>query len=41
MVVLPDSAYTPEQSVGLVPGLPRAQQMARRLAENGCAVVVP
>ncbi len=41
MIVLPDSAYTPEQSVGLIRGLPRAQQMARRLAENGCAVVVP
>ena len=41
VVVLPDSAITPEQSVGLLPGLPRAQQLARRFAENGCAVVVP
>ena len=41
MIVLPDADHTPEQAAGLAPGLPRRQQLARRLAENGCAVVVP
>jgi dienelactone hydrolase len=41
MVLVPDADTTPEQAAGLSPGLPRAQQMARRFAENGCAVVVP
>jgi dienelactone hydrolase len=41
MVVLPDAAQTPEQSAGLEPGLPRPQQLARRFAENGCAVAIP
>jgi dienelactone hydrolase len=41
MVVLPDAGHTPEQIMGLAPGLPRQQQLARRMAENGCAVVIP
>ncbi len=41
LVFLPDAAHSPEQAVGLARGLPRAQQMARRLAENGCSVVIP
>ena len=41
VVSLPDCDHTPEQAIGLAPGVPRAAQVARRLAENGCAVVVP
>lgn len=40
-IVLPDADQTPEQVVGLVPGLPHASQLAQRLAANGCLVVVP
>src|SRR5262249_11848257 len=32
---------TPEQLVGLVPGVPTGSQAARRLAEGGCRVIVP
>src|SRR5262249_4055876 len=33
--------WTPEMLVGLAPGVPKESQFARRLAENGCRVVVP
>mgnify|MGYP003347094590 CR=1 FL=1 len=32
---------TPEQIAGLQPGLPPAQQFARRLAQQGCRVLIP
>jgi dienelactone hydrolase len=41
VVAIPDADQTPEMLVGLVPGLPPEHQFARRLAENGCEVLVP
>jgi hypothetical protein len=41
IVALPDADQTPEMLVGLSPGLAPERQFARRLAENGCEVVVP
>jgi dienelactone hydrolase len=41
VVALPDADQTPEQLVGLMPGLPPEVQFARRLAENGFEVLVP
>ena len=41
VVAIPDADWTPEQLVGLAPGVPKEAQFARRLAENGCRVVVP
>lgn len=41
VIALPDADQTPEQFVGLAPGIPAEEQMARRLAENGLTVVVP
>jgi hypothetical protein len=41
VVALPDADQTPEMLVGLAPGLPPDAQFARRLAEQGCQVVVP
>src|SRR5262245_32707894 len=41
VVAIPDADWTPEMLVGLAPGLPKESQFARRLAENGCRVVVP
>lgn len=41
VVALPDCDWTPEQLVGLQPGIPAAAQFARKLAEAGCRVVVP
>lgn len=40
-IALPDADQTPEQVVGIAPGIPAASQYARRLAESGCRVVVP
>ena len=40
-VALPDCDCTPEMLVGLGAGIPRKAQFARRLAENGCRVLVP
>ncbi len=40
-VVLPDADVTPEQAVGLAPGLEQEAQVARHLAEHGVRVVVP
>ncbi len=40
-IALPDADQTPEQLVGLAPGVAKASQFARRLAENGFQVVVP
>ena len=41
VVALPDAGQTPEMIAGLAAGVPAAGQYARRLAENGCTVVVP
>ena len=41
IVAIPDADWTPEMLAGLAPGVPPAAQFARRLAENGCQVLVP
>ena len=41
IVAIPDADWTPEMMAGLVPGIEPAAQIARRLAENGCEVLVP
>lgn len=41
IVAVPDSDQTPEMIAGLAPGVPTESQFARRLAENGCQVLVP
>ncbi len=41
IVALPDADWTPEMLVGLSPGLTPEAQFARRLAEQGCRVLVP
>ena len=41
VVAIPDCNQTPEQLVGLEPGLPAESQFARRLAESRCRVIVP
>jgi dienelactone hydrolase len=41
VVALPDADWSPETLVGLAPGIPPEAQFARRLAENGCVVLVP
>lgn len=40
IVAIPDADQTPEMLVGLAAGLPAEAQFARRLAENGCEVIV-
>lgn len=40
MVAVPDADQTPELISGLAEGLPPERQFARRLAENGCQVIV-
>ena len=41
VVALPDCDWTPEMLAGLAAGVPPRAQFARRLAENGCRVVIP
>ena len=41
IVAIPDADQTPEMLVGLAPGRAPERQFARRLAENGCEVLVP
>ncbi len=41
IVAISDADQTPEMLVGLAPGLAPERQFARRLAENGCEVLVP
>ena len=41
VVAIPDADWTPEMLAGLAPGVAKESQYARRLAENGCRVVVP
>ena len=41
IIVIPDADQSPEQLLGLVPGVAPESQVARRLAESGCTVAVP
>lgn len=41
LVVVPDCNQTPEQLLGLAPGLAADRQFARRLAECGCELLIP
>ena len=41
VVVVPDADQSPEQLLGLLPGVPVSSQIARQLAENGFEVIVP
>ncbi len=41
VAVIPDADQLPEQLAGLVPGVAAESQVARRLAESGCRVIVP
>jgi dienelactone hydrolase len=41
VVVVPDADMTPETLAGVAPGLAPERQAARRLAENGCEVLIP
>ncbi len=41
VITLPDADQTPEQLLGLAPGIPPESQFARRLAEFGFDVLVP
>jgi dienelactone hydrolase len=41
VVALSDADQTPEMLVGLAPGVAAEAQLARRLVENGCQVLVP
>jgi dienelactone hydrolase len=41
IVVLPDAGQTPEQILGLAPGVPFERQFARRLAGSGCELLIP
>ena len=41
VIAVADADQTPEQIVGLVEGIAPESQFARRLAENGCRVLVP
>jgi dienelactone hydrolase len=41
VIAIPDADQSPEQICGLSLGVPSESQYARRLAENGCQVVVP
>lgn len=41
IVAIPDADQSPEMLAGLAPGLAPERQFARRLVENGCAVLVP
>ena len=41
IIALPDADQTPEQLVGLSPGIPLKSQFARHLVENGFQVLVP
>lgn len=41
VVALGDCDWTPEMCVGLAPGVDEEAQFPRRLAENGCRVLVP
>jgi len=41
VLAIPDADQDPEMLAGIMPGLPAELQYARRLAENGCQVIIP
>lgn len=41
VVAIPDATQTPEQLLGLEPGVDPESQFARHLAESGCRVLIP
>jgi len=41
VVAIPDAGNTPEQLIGLEPGLAEPLQIAKRLGDSGCRVIVP
>lgn len=41
IIAIPDADQTPEQLIGLAPGVPPVSQFARHLAESGFTVLVP
>ena len=41
IIAIPDAEWSPEMLIGLSSGVPPSSQFARRLAENGCEVLVP
>lgn len=41
IVAIPDADWLPEMLAGMSPGVPEQSQFARRLAENGCQVLIP
>jgi dienelactone hydrolase len=41
VIVIPDAGQSPEQLAGVSPGIPKDSQVARRLAESGCRVILP
>jgi dienelactone hydrolase len=41
VIAIPDADQTPEMLAGLAPGIAPESQIARRLAANGCQVIVP
>jgi dienelactone hydrolase len=41
IVAIPDADWSPEMLAGMAPGVEPSAQFARRLAENGCQVLVP
>ena len=41
IVAIPDASWSPEMLAGIEDGVPSQSQFARRLAENGCQVVIP
>jgi hypothetical protein len=41
IIAVPDCDWTPEQVVGLAPGVPLEQQFPRRFGEAGCRVLIP
>jgi len=41
IIAIPDADQTPEQLMGLSPGIPLESQFARHLAENGFQVLIP
>jgi dienelactone hydrolase len=41
VVALPDAEWSPEMLAGIEPGVAPKAQFARRLAENGCRVLIP
>lgn len=41
LIAIPDADQTPEQIAGLEPGVAPEAQFARRIAEQGCTVLVP